>query len=385
MKKSQKMILEHWAGCYRYTYNKTIDLLTNKKNTHEHHIALQNRLVIKKRKGKLNNFIGSKPWLEQCPTAIRKKAVREAKSNLKSCFSNLRNKNINHFETPFKRKKIELLRGWCLSMERLNVQKDGNKLFIYKALLGEVRYCNTKQLHKCIPNRHPEMDCKIQKDEFGDYYLILSVTENAKQLKTNIHNVISIDPGVRKFAVSYSLDGAAMYGCRWATRIVEMCLWLDKLKSQNASLVGKSKMKNHRKQIQLRKKIHNLKKELRHQVANDIVKSTDLVMMPKLNVGDMVIKTKRQLRTKTVRSLLMACHGMFFDHLKFKCAERGVHFMQTTEQYTSKTCPSCGHLTKCNEVFHCSSCGFKHDRDVVGALNILLRAVRDAPFGDAGS
>ena len=74
--------------------------------------------------------------------------------------------------------------------------------------------------------------------------------------------------------------------------------------------------------------------------------------------------------------MLQAGHSKFFDTLKDKCWENGSHFLHVKEDYTSQTCPCCGTLNKCNEFFKCKNCSFSHDRDIIGSLNIMLKAVR---------
>lgn len=82
------------------------------------------------------------------------------------------------------------------------------------------------------------------------------------------------------------------------------------------------------------------------------------------------------MRTKTVRALLQARHCEFFEYLKEKSRETGTQFLHVREEYTSQTCPNCGCLNKCNEVYKCKSCKFSEDRDITGAFNIMLKAVR---------
>ena len=57
-----------------------------------------------------------------------------------------------------------------------------------------------------------------------------------------------------------------------------------------------------------------------------------------------------------------------------------------TEEYTSKTCSKCGHIhTKLrgNKQFVCPDCGHAIGRDVNGAFNILLKALRDTSANGA--
>lgn len=89
------------------------------------------------------------------------------------------------------------------------------------------------------------------------------------------------------------------------------------------------------------------------QTASFIAKRYDLVLMAKLETGRLGRKQSRRLRTKTVREMMNAGHSRFFERLKDKCWEHGSKFMHVREEYTSQTCPCCGKLSKCNEVYKC--------------------------------
>lgn len=400
--KEQKIMLNKWAGCARFLYNKTIGLLTNKKNKNlRGKYFLRDRLctIMNGSTGKENSFYYNKPWLKNCPKSIRQGAICDAKSNLQACFTNLKNQNINKFKSPFRSKKNEQLRGWSFGLEKNNVSKKGDKLFIFPTFLKEMKYYSTKQLHKIIQTQEediiktskskkkdkvvctkPGMDCKIQKSAYGEYFLIVPYVCVPKKEQNKCENPVAIDPGVRKFLTTYAPNSreSFMLGNRWATNVTQECLKLDKLCSMHA----KEKNVNQREKLKAsikrkRKRISNLKKELQDQCANFISKRYDTIMMPKLEAGKLCIKANRKLSSKTVRSFLNAGHCQFFDKLKDKCWQNGSKFLHVREEYTSQTCPCCGSLKKCNEVYKCGNCGFKHDRDIVGAFNIFLKAVRD--------
>jgi putative transposase len=318
---------------------------------------------------KQNTFFNNKEWLKSCPSAIRKGAVYDATAKLAACFSNLKAKNIKKFSSPFRTKKKEQLQGYSYSLEKNNISKQDNELFIFPSILEDMRYFGTKQLHKLMPGDKPEYDCKIQKTAYGEYFLIIPYKSVPKPKKTTITNPVSIDPGVRKFLTTYSPVNleSFMIGNRWSTRIMSLLLKLDNMKSK----------KDKKKALQIRKKVDNLKKELHFKSASFISKRYDLVIMPKLQTQKLSIKAERKLRTKTVRAMLNARHSSFYDCLRDKCWEQGVPFLQVGEAYTSQTCPCCGHLNKCNETYNCKNCSFQHDRDIVGSLNIMLKAVRN--------
>ena len=55
-------------------------------------------------------------------------------------------------------------------------------------------------------------------------------------------------------------------------------------------------------------------------------------------------------------------------------------------QYTSQTCPCCGHVSAENRTtqarFACVECGYENHADVVGAINVLERGQRLLACGE---
>jgi putative transposase len=58
-------------------------------------------------------------------------------------------------------------------------------------------------------------------------------------------------------------------------------------------------------------------------------------------------------------------------------AWKGGKLIAVAPQYTSQTCPCCGHTSKDNRKtqakFECVGCGFEENTDLVGTINILER------------
>jgi transposase len=63
------------------------------------------------------------------------------------------------------------------------------------------------------------------------------------------------------------------------------------------------------------------------------------------------------------------------------CEREGIPFKLVPAQYTSMTCPKCSYKDDKNRVgerFRCLKCGYQADADIVGAMNISLKALTDA-------
>lgn len=92
-----------------------------------------------------------------------------------------------------------------------------------------------------------------------------------------------------------------------------------------------------------------------------------------------VKKGKSPKRSKKFRKALVPwAYRQVIEGLKNKAQENRVHLVAVDPAYTSQTCPSCGLVHRDNrkaEDFQCLQCGFTHDADTVGALNILAKAL----------
>jgi len=86
------------------------------------------------------------------------------------------------------------------------------------------------------------------------------------------------------------------------------------------------------------------------------------------------------------RSMLDQGWAEFRRQLEYKPAWNGGFVVAVPPQYTSQTCPCCGHVSKDNRQtqakFECVECGFEENADVVGAINILARGHRVLACGE---
>lgn len=403
----QKAKLATMAGCSRFTYNKAVALRLAEGSTQRSTFRIRDRIVTLQKRGSSskNTFFHDKAWLLECPKSVRQSAVASAVANVKACFSNLKAKNIKHFSPPFKAKKNETLRGWTIGMDQKNVRKDGDALYVFKDVLGPMRYRGVRQLHKLMPNANPIHDPKIQKSAYGEYFLVLSIDRTPRErkplgvklkvsadgqavsLSLRVHREVgvaaaSIDPGVRKTMTTYSPDNeeSFMMGKGHATKLTSLLVTYDRMLSEvtkvNTALTPQQKKAIKASMVRLRKKIFYLKKEFRDQATNFLACRYDVLLVPKLGTKDMTLCAGRKLKTKVVRQMLTLGHSYIFSRLKEKCSEYGTVFLEVKEHYTSQTCLSCGKLNKCGEAYACRSCGFHCDRDIVGAAGIFLKAVR---------
>ena len=387
--KEQKALLAEFAGCSRFTYNKAVAARLGEGSTHKSIFRIRDRYVTNLPRGvgkKPNPFFKNREWLLRCPKSVRQSAIKAALANVKACFSNLKAGNIKKFSAPFRTKKTELERGWAVEMDQNNVSRDDDNLYIFKDIMGSMRYFGSKQLKKLMPDSHPSHDPKIQKSRFGEYFLVLSVeARNRRMERKPAHPdkgaAASIDPGVRKTLVTYSPENEESFsiGKGQATQLVKLLMVHDKLRSRldtDKDISSKQKVQIKKQMVRIRMRVFYLKKEFRDQTCNFLAARYNLLLVPKLDTGAMTISAGRKLTTKVARQMLTLSHSTLFTRLKEKCDEYGTTFLPVKEHYTSQTCLWCSCLNKCGETYQCKRCKFICDRDIVGSAGIFLKAVR---------
>jgi putative transposase len=127
--------------------------------------------------------------------------------------------------------------------------------------------------------------------------------------------------------------------------------------------------------------------ELHRQTVSYLVRHYKVVFIPTFETSSMVLRAKRRINTKSVRSMLTWSHYRFKQLLIARAKRSGVLVVETNEAYTSKTCGKCGHVharLRGNKIFKCPECGYIAGRDANGAFGIMLKALAGTPFTLAG-
>ena len=195
---------------------------------------------------------------------------------------------------------------------------------------------------------------------------------------------MALDPGVRKFLTAFDDAGVAQFiGGDTADKFWDMLREIDAVDVRMRQVHHQAKQRLRRKKLCMIKRWQDLRDEFHWKVIKALTDEYGMIIMPKLNVGQLIRKSeaqegascRRRLRTKTVRQMLAQSPGLFFERLQGKCTVRGVAFVHAHECYTSKTCSRCGMMSHVgsSEVFRCrAGCGLVADRDLNAAKNIML-------------
>ena len=372
---TQKKIIFKWFSVCDYVYNACVDLFN-----------IDSREFNKLSKKDLFHALFHDNE-KQCPYDTLTDELSKFKSNAKSAFSNLKNKNINHFEMTYKKQNT----GRSIFIASKSVCKDG----IFPTILGKI-----KDFYKFVDINSIACDCRFVYDKLYDkFYLYVPQYKEKKEI-LNREPIISIDPGEKIPMAYYALKETGKIGQNTRLKILQKqkeIKGLQKIKNKGKNKNGQ-KLK-HKKNIQKRinkkfRKIKNVVNELHHQTANYICKKYDRILLPEFNTQEMIqdkvkftgtkMEIKQQLRNFTHKKnlnketkfvLQMLSHYRFRQHLLTKCEEYGCQLIMCTEEYTSLCCGKCGYLSSkyTNRTKECENCHHKINRDINGARNILIK------------
>lgn len=342
--KEQKKIFKKWTDCSRFVFNKTFDYIRSCVN------FTPSWMDIKK------DMLKQMPdWCDAVPFQIKGIAIKEA------------------HDAFFKAKGQPSFRRSKDPEQSCFVPKSAISLKgIYPRISGK-GLMFTEEIPENI------LDSRLIW-RFNKWWLATPY----KRKDTNAENqgrVVSLDPGVRTFITFYSPEYSGKIGMSDFSRIQRLCHHLDNLISKRDLCKAKQRKKSLTKATRrMQQKIKDLISELHHKAARFLVDNFDVILLPTFETKDMASKNKRKIRSKTVRSMLTFAHYRFKMFLKWKAKQTGKEVVDVSEAYTSRTHPQTGVVKNIGGAKRIRLLnGSWVDRDIVGAFNILLKALVDSP------
>ena len=334
----------------------------------------------------------TKSWQIETPYDTRQLAIQEAITALKAAITNKKRGNIAHFQLGYKSRKMPK-QVFCVDSAAIKkvmkkakpVKKGKGKksktqpvsghawLQMFPSRLGPHKYIRVrKRALKGLPDTF-ERDCKIMK--YGkEYYLLYTFDKDIRVAETEKEDLLALDPGVRTFQTGYSPSGLVMKcGERQSALIRVLHERLDGLRSLRSKAFQKRKQRLRNTCLRVEHKIFNTIENLHNHTASHISKHFKAVLLP--SFGTSVMQKGTTLASTTKRDLWTLSHYKFQQKLIGLCNQQGTTLYIVEEDFTTKTCGTCGMLQDVGKtkIFQCRSCEYKQDRDVHGARNILLK------------
>ena len=255
--------------------------------------------------------------------------------------------------------------------KQIKLDQANNRLFLPK--LGWLRYRNSRDVLGRVKNITVSLSC-------GKWYVAIQ-TEREVEQPIPQGDAVGIDVGVARFA---TLSDGTFYAPLNSFKRHEAAL----RKGQQAMSRKIKFSSNWRKAKARVQKIHsrigNARRDYLHKTSTAISQNHAMVCIEDLQVRNMSKSAAgtteapgRKVRAKSGLNKYILDQGWFElrRQLDYKLQWSGGYLIAVAPQYTSRTCPCCGHVSADNRQtqakFECVACGFEENADVVGAINVL--------------
>ncbi|MEG3880956.1 transposase [Microcoleus sp. herbarium7] len=345
-------MLKQWFGVSRFVYNTTIKYL-QQPDTKANWMSIKTSILD-----------GLPDWAKSVPFQIKSIAIKDACAAVKKAKADFK-----------KTSKI----CSCKFRSRKDTKQS---LYIPKSAIGSKGIYYTKlgqsKLKEALPKDFSDGRLMLA---YGEYYIVVSEEVQPRQTD-NQGRVVALDPGVRTFMTFFSESSYGWLGNDSNLWIQKLCVRLDRLISRMSKANSRQRRRLKKATDRLKSKIQHLVKELHHKTAKFLVDNFDVILLPSFESSQMVSKSRRKIRSKTVRQMLTLSHYQFKKHLEWKAWEQGkVALTSINEAYTSKTVSWTGEVKKIGGSRTIKDAdGNQMNRDLNGARGIFLRALVDTPW-----
>jgi len=386
----QKEILNKWFKICNYIYNLTVNYLKESNYKVTKYFKVQSIIKLRFRTDEKYSEMYKLSILSKIPSHTIDKSIKSVCVAFKSAMTNYNNKNIKRFRLRCLKDNSKIS---TLALESSAFSKKSNAFAIN--ILGEMQ--------SYTPIKNITRDCKLQmhiidKNDHSknEYFLFVPFDRVVKQKHMEVANpetrVCALDPGERTFQVVYATSGITHLGygngvIKYKNEKGIMKIILSPLKKKinkiiklhnkvfNESFTSEVRNKYKKAYEKYVKKLKNTIKDMHHKTAIYLCERYDIIYVGNLSAKS-IVANSGNLRAVTKQSIHALSHYKFRQILEQKTKEYGCTVKYVCEAYTSKTCGGCGVKNEKlggSKVFKCSNCGFKIDRDVNGARNILMK------------
>ena len=375
---NQKNMLQRCYQSNRWAYNILVERLN---------IALATG------KNLTTEFKEIRPLVQKKTMKVPSEEMREINEQVfDSAFRDLK-KALNSTMAASKMKKKKTGKGFLIRDFKFRKKKSDSINFeIRPRDLKEVEKNNQKYF-RLWPTMFGKDDClfrvkedlgeinysvRIQKTRTSRFFLCIPTYTTPEALETK--QCCAIDPGVRTMLTGYDPTGLVFEFGKNIDSIAKRWLIADKIKGRLRTFVGKRNKRYNlkRQELQLYEKIKRMIKDCHHKMSKWLSERYHKVLLPKFETSKMLKKINRKLHRTTVRKMQGWSHYAFKVLLKHKMEKNGNQLIECTEEYTSKTCGSCGRINRglgSSKRFVCPqpNCSLIIDRDLGAARNIYLK------------
>ena len=364
--------MRRFSGSCRFVYNKALAL---QKENYEagdkfiSYVSMASNLPVWKRDPDM-------AWLKDAPSQSLQHALKDLDKAYKHFFS-------KRAAFPRFKKKGSGDSFRYPDPKQMNFDQANHRIFLPK--LGWLRYRNSRK----VPG---ELRNATISQSGGKWFVSVQTQRDVIKTTPVTKSAIGVDVGIARFAT--------MSDETYIAPLNSFKKHQERLARYQRAMSRKVKFSNNWKKAKAKvQRIHtdiaNARKDFLHKTTTTVSKNHAVVCIEDLQVRNMSKSSKgtrdkygKKVKQKSGlnRSILDQGWGEFRRQLEYKLIWNGGVLLAVPPHNTSRTCPSCTHVSKDNRrtqsLFLCVACGYKNNADVVGAINILERGHRLLACGE---
>ena len=363
--KEQQTRLNQVLGCYRFVYNKTLELKKTAYDKDKTNLKLTD--ISRWFHGTLlkdENYT----WLREQNTKVMKQSIRQMLNAYSRFF-----KQHNGFP-KFKSKKDK--QSALFPLDAISKRNTFNeKKITLTQNLKDIRFrCSDLYYKRLQDHKDKIRSATVSRTKSGNYFLSILVDIPQEELQKFKHtkNCVGIDLGVKDFVITS--DGEVFENKHFFKNQEQKVKRLQKQLSRKV----KGSHNQEKQRVRIAKafeRLTNQKEAYLHSVVNALLSLYDLVCMEDLNVHGML------KNHKLAKAIQEVGFYKFKQILLDKANINGKQVVLVNRFYpSSKTCHKCGYvkkdLTLSDREWVCPVCGERLDRDINAAINILIEGLR---------
>jgi len=360
------------AGARRFVYNKALALQVGRREAGLKRLSYVDLCKL------LTGWRGSRetPWLADSPVHTLQQGLKD----LDRAYVNFFNKRAAF--PQFKKRGVSDSFRYP-DPKQIKLDQANGRIFLPK--LGWLRYRNSRPLLGAVRNVTVSLSA-------GRWFVSIQTQREVEQPVPQATSAVGIDVGIARFATLS--DGSYLAPLNSFITHEQRLVRYQRRMSRKVKF--SSNWRKAKARIQrIHARIGNARRDYLHKASHAISKSHAMVCVEALQVRNMsrsatgtVDQPGTNVRAKAGlnKAILDQGWGEFRRQLEYKLEWNGGWLITVPPQYTSQTCPCCGHVSSDNRKtqpkFLCVECGYEGHADVVGAINVLARGHRVAACGE---
>lgn len=356
----QVELMNRFAGSCRFVFNKALALQKELYEQGDKKLGYAGlcKLLTEWRNG------DETPWLKDAPVHPLQQTLKD----LERAYGNFFAKRAKF---PRFKKKGQSDSFRYPDHKQIKLDQGNSRLFLPK--LGWIRYRNSREVLGTVKN--------VTVSQYSGKWYASIQTECEVDQPIPRGDAIGIDMGVARFA-SFDRPLPEFDNQDHLAPLNSFKKHEAALRRAQQAMGRKTKFSNNWKKAKARvQKIHsrigNARRDYLHKASTTISQNHAMVWNMSASAKGSVENPGNNVRAKSGlnKSILDQGWFEFRRQLEYKLAWNGGWLVAVPPKNTSRTCPSCGHVSKDNrktqDKFHCVDCGFEGNADVVGAINVL--------------